>query len=203
MLRGKITMFKIVWVAALAFILTAAPVTHAAPGDLIEPDSDDPHKAPLGYWDIHVCNWPDRPPFYLTIFKTEHYDQLQSIEVFTPDGKSVGFFEMEKFLDFQRNGKQPLRVLLTHMLLPPEEPEGWFTAIITGKDGRRYLVKDYLVMNIMARAENQEPPHESEVEVPWELNWSPVPGAKHYRVWIRDLWDNGKQIYRSGLLNES
>ena len=187
----------------LNIALSLLPVTHTTAEDRIPPDPQDPHQTDMGYWDIHVCNWPDRPPFYLTIFKTEHYDNIKKIEVFDPSGNAVGEFSMEKFLDFDRSDKPPLRVLLTHLPLAEGEPEGWFSATITTKDDKQYLARDYQIMNLMPRADGRTPASNSEVEVPWELSWDPVPGAKHYRVWIRDMWNDGKQIYRSGLLNES
>lgn len=60
--------------------------TSVLSNELISPDPNDSHKTSLGIWDIHVCNWPDRPPFYLTLLKTEHYDDIEKIEVIIPAG---------------------------------------------------------------------------------------------------------------------
>lgn len=186
---------------SIALALPVVPTLSLAESP-IEPESQNRHKTPLGTWDIHVCNWPDRPPFYLTLFKTDDYDKIEKIEVFSPQGTPVGDFEMNKYLDFERPDKDPLRVLLTHMPLVEGKPEGRFTAIVTGKDGKKYLSEDYLIMNLMDRVSGQVPEHNAEVSIPWELAWDAPEGAGFYRVWIRDLWDDGKQIYRSGLLSE-
>lgn len=37
--------------------------------------------------------------------------------------------------------------------------------------------------------------------MPKELSWTPVPGAKHYQVWLRDAWSN-ELILGTKILNE-
>ncbi len=197
--HGSTSFIKYPIVSLLISILAVTPLFAQ---NLVEPDPTYRHKTPLGTWDLHVCNWPDRPPFYLTTFKTDHYDQIEKIEVFSPDGETVGLFEMQKYLDFDRNDQPPLRVLLTHMPLVADKTDGRFTAHITGKDGTKYLAEDYLIMKLMDRVSGQAPAHEAEVTVPWELTWDAPNGAKYYRVWVRDMWNDGKQILRSGLLSE-
>lgn len=186
----------------IIFLLFLSFVSISFANEISLSKSDDPHESPVGFWDIHVCNWPDRPPFYLTLFKTEYYDQIEKIEVISPDGANIGEFKMEKFLEFDRPEKNPLRVLITHLPLHPDQPEGWFTAHISTADGQKYIVRDYLIMRLMEQADDLVPAPDSIVEVPWELSWSPVSGANFYRVWIRDLWNDGKQIYKSDLLSE-
>lgn len=185
----------------LTALLTMVSTSRA--NDIIVSDSVDAHKTELGSWDIHVCNWPDRPPFYLTTFKTEQYENIQSIEVFSPTGHKVGNFNVDKFLTFQREGLPDLIALITQLPLVNAKPSGWFSAHINTKDGRRYLARDYLIMEIMQRVSETNPAHMAEISVPTELSWTPVRGANHHRVWIRDMWEGGKQIFDSGYIQAS
>lgn len=196
----SITSEQVFPVLLLGWVLLVSPL--AAARELIPPDPDDSHQTGAGYWDIHVCNWPDRPPFYLTAFFTERYDELESVEVFLPDGRPLGQLDLNKYLVSQRKDKPPLRILVTHLPLHPQRPEGWYSAHITLKDGSRYLARDYQLMHLMQRAAQQIPAHGAEVPVPKTLRWDPVPGAQRYRVWIRDMWQDGKQIFVSDFLPE-
>lgn len=170
---------------------------------MVDPDALDTHKTEVGSWDLHICNWPDRPPFYLTTFKTEVYENIHSIEVFSPTGEKVGNFDVEKILTFKRSGAPDLVAMLSQLPLVSEKPSGWFSAHIQTKDGNRYLARDYVIMEVMDRTSEVNPPHESEVSTPWELSWKPVEGAQRFRVWIRDMWDGGRQIFDSGYIQSA
>ena len=69
--------------------------------------------------------------------------------------------------------------------------------------GKRYIDRDYVILSALPQAVGQVPAHEAEVQgVPKQLGWEPVPGAGHYQVFIRDLWNEGKLIFSSKVLDE-
>lgn len=70
------------------------------------------------------------------------------------------------------------------------------------KDGRTFRGEDFVVMREMNRASNLKPkPGADEVPMPKQLSWDAIPGAKHYLVFIKDMWE-GKLIHSSKLLSK-
>ena len=43
----------------------------------------------------------------------------------------------------------------------------------------------------------------SEIKLPKKIEWKAVEGAKYYQIFIRDLWQDGKTIYKSKLLSNT
>ncbi|MGD2054983.1 MAG: hypothetical protein PVG45_12860, partial [Gammaproteobacteria bacterium] len=43
--------------------------------------ANDPHYTPAGFFDIHVCNWPDRELFFMPLFSTVRYDEITALDV--------------------------------------------------------------------------------------------------------------------------
>jgi hypothetical protein len=35
--------------------------------------NEDPHRNEMGFFDIHVCNWPERPQFLKVLFSTTRF----------------------------------------------------------------------------------------------------------------------------------
>ena len=52
----------------------------------------DPHYTEVGFFDIHVCNWPDRPPFIMALFSTLDFENITKVSVHTPSGDLLGDF---------------------------------------------------------------------------------------------------------------
>ncbi|NOQ69947.1 MAG: hypothetical protein GQ573_07565, partial [Gammaproteobacteria bacterium] len=44
--------------------------------DALELDSD-PHYNQIGFFDIHICNWPERPNYFKILFSSEKYQQIE------------------------------------------------------------------------------------------------------------------------------
>ena len=82
--------------AALAAGLCCASLTARA-DDLIAPRADDPHHTEVGFFDIHICNWPGRPLFYMSLFSTTRYSDIKEIEVFYPDGRPLSRMNLAKY----------------------------------------------------------------------------------------------------------
>ena len=40
--------------------------------------SGDSHYSSVGFFDIHVCNWPDRPLFFLAVFSTYNFNDISN-----------------------------------------------------------------------------------------------------------------------------
>ena len=49
----------------------------------------DGHYNMAGFFDIHVCNWPERPVFFMPLFSTAGYKDIEKIEVLYPDNLSL------------------------------------------------------------------------------------------------------------------
>ena len=70
------------------------------------------------------------------------------------------------------------------------------------KDGTQYEALDYVILHQLAIADQLNPaPGAEAIPLPDKLSWGKVPGAKHYQVFIRDLWKE-KDIYTSELLDK-
>jgi hypothetical protein len=163
---------------------------------------NDPHRNEMGFFDIHVCNWPDRPVFFKTLFSSTKYDDIQSMEMFHPDGTRLGDLDLRHFMKIDKKGKPYKRVFMKDIPVPENSTDGWYTITVTSKSGKQYTAKDYVVMTRLPRPTGMNPPDGAEdVPMPTELTWDPVPGAKHYQVYIRDAFEN-KMILSSKLLNE-
>lgn len=163
----------------------------------------DTHYIEVGFFDIHVCNWPDRQPFYMALFSTTRYDELVDIEIFDVQGRSLGKLPLDRFRLLKRDGQPEKRVFIDQLSIAPEAADGWFEARIRLRNGSEHKAKDYVIHQLMPLAAGLEPTDGAEdIPLPQALRWAPVAGAKHYQVFVRDLWDGEKVILESELLNE-
>jgi hypothetical protein len=164
----------------------------------------DPHYTAAGFFDIHVCNWPDRPPFYLALLSTERFDEIAAVNITDAGGKPVGELDLKRYRTIARENKAEKRVFISHISLPTETTDGWFEASIMLRDGRRYHAADLVNHDLLGRVSGQTPQADSELATPpTRLSWNPLQGAGYYQVFIRDLWHDGKQIFASKLLPQS
>jgi len=162
----------------------------------------DPHYTAAGFFDMHVCNWPDRPPFFMILFSTVRYSEVESIAVFRPDGQALTHLDPARYRLIQRPGKPEKRVFITQLTLPPDAADGWYSARIMLKNGKRYLAKDFVIIYTMAQVNSMLPADGAEeIAMPAELSWEAIPGARFYQVYIKDAWNDGKLIYTSKLLD--
>lgn len=165
--------------------------------------TEDPHRNEAGFFDIHVCNWPDRPPFFMGLFSTVRYDEVDDIRLYTPSGKEVGAFNLTRYRLVKEAGKPEKHVFITLFDIPPEREEGWYVARVKLKDGRMLEAKDNIALQKLPIAGKLTPPPGAEnVARPEELRWEAVPGALYYQVFIDDVWEDGQLIYSSPLLSE-
>jgi hypothetical protein len=167
------------------------------------PDADDPHYTDVGFFDIHVCNWPGQPLFFKSIFSTTQYASIEKIEVLYPDGAMVTTMDLAKYRLAAQAGKSEKRVYMKDSVVPPHSPEGWYSARITMNDGKIYTARDFVsVKTLPLPGKTAPPPDAHDIALPAELSWDAVEGAKHYQVFIRDLWDGEKLIFSSEILDK-
>ncbi|MEN8107070.1 MAG: hypothetical protein ABFS22_03590 [Pseudomonadota bacterium] len=178
---------------ALSLLCCLAPAAMAA--------DDDPHYTGAGFFDIHVCNWPDRSPFLMPLFSTARYNEVQTIEVLTPEGDRLVELNLDRYRTIKRDKLPDKRVFIKQIDIPPEATNGWYEARITLKNNEQFIARDYMIRHRLPQAAGQIPAHEEQVmEIPTRLTWEPVPGAGFYQVFIRDRWDDDRLIHTSELL---
>lgn len=188
---------KIVFLTALLCALSASAQTPNV-------EKSDPHYTKIGFFDVHLCNWPDRPPFYMALFSSARYQDITTVHVFFPNGKLAGDLDMNRYLTVVSPGKPEKHVFITQLPLSNEATDGWFSATITTQDGQEFSAKDYVVHTLMAFVHETKPTSGQEVaRPPAELSWSPSAGATHYQITLRDEWDDGRVIFISPLVTES
>lgn len=163
----------------------------------------DPHYTPAGFFDIHVCNWPEKPRFLMALFSTPRFDEVARVSVFAPGGAHVGDLDLARFRAFKTAQGQHKRAFIAHFDLPGKAVDGWYRAEVGLKDGSRAEARDYVIHHLMAQPTATQPaPGAGEVPASTELRWAPIPGAKYYEVFLRNDWD-GIEATASGLLTES
>ena len=188
--------------AALATGLCLAGATAHAE-ELIAPRADDPHHTQVGFFDTHICNWPGRPLFYMSLFATTRYADIKEIEVFYPDGRPLSKMNLARYRIVMRHGLPEKRVFMVESNVPQGASDGWYTTRVTLNDGKTYTGRDYVMIKSLPIADKLIPsPGARDVPLPSELSWEPVSGAKFYQVFIKDLWDGEKVIYTSAILNQ-
>ncbi len=169
----------------------------------VDPKADDPHYSDAGFFDIHVCNWPNRPLFYKPLFSTTRFDDIKEIEVLYPDGRLLIKMDLTRYRLVEKPGKPLKKVFLGAENVPAKAPSDWYSARITMKDGKKYSARDFVSIETMPIAANLNPPANAEnISLPRELTWSAVAGAKYYQVFIKDLWDDERVIHTSGFLDQ-
>jgi len=139
----------------------------------------DPHYTSAGFFDAHVCNWPENPRFLMALFSTPRFDEVAKVSVFAPDGKFVGDLDLNRFRAFKTQSGQAKRAFIAHFDLPGKVVDGWYRAEVGLKDGSQFEARDYVVHQFMAQPTGTQPvPGASDVPASVELRWDPIPGAK-------------------------
>ena len=188
--------------ALLCVVLGMCFISSALADDVIPAPPGDPHYTEVGFFDIHVCNWPNRPLFFLALFSSYEHKDLAKVEIFTPDGASIGELDFNKYRTIEKKGKPLKKVFIKHLEIPKNSGDGWYYSLATMNNGKTYRGEDFVVMRDMQRASNVVPkPGAEDIRLPKKLKWDAIPGAKHYRIFIKDLWE-GKLIHSSKILSD-
>lgn len=162
----------------------------------------DPHYSEAGFFDIHLCHWPEEGRFVMALFSSARFAEIDRVIIQSPEGNVLGELDLTKFRAFKGPTGQDKRAYITHFPPPAKPVDGWYKSIVQFKDGRRYEASDYVIHTYMNLASGMTPAPGSEgVEMPKELRWEPLPGARHYQVFIRDKW-NDTLLFQSKLFGE-
>lgn len=172
-------------------------------GSIYAAKEGDPHYNAAGFFDIHVCNWPEKPRFLMALFSTTRFEEVTRVSVFNPNNKLIGDLDLNQFRAFKTPSGQAKRAFITHFELPERADDGWYRAIVTLNDGNRYEAKDYVIHHLMSFPTGIQPaPDARDVPATVELSWDPITGAKFYQVFIRDAWAIDTEATASELLTE-
>jgi hypothetical protein len=151
---------------------------------------------------MHVCHWPDRPVFFMMVFSTTRYEEIERVSVFYPSGQPLADLDLERYRVISKPGKPEKRVFITQLPLPAGAPDGWYRADIALKNGKVCQARDRVAISVLPLATGLAPANgNAEITLPTELRWQPVPGATHYQVYIKDMWNGGQEIFSSKVLS--
>lgn len=183
------------WIC-LAVCLLSAAIAQGATNKI-----ENPHDTPSGFFDMHVCHWPNQPPFYLTLYSTPKFNDVASVKVYDPNGVFLGSLDLSRYRILKQKNKPLKHVFITHIPFSHGAPDGWYSASIRLKDGTLYHAKDRVIHIVLSRSKTVWPKNHAELSsVPLVLKWTKVSGAAFYKVFIRDSWNSDKEIYDSKLV---
>lgn len=162
---------------------------------------EDPHYNSVGFFDMHICNWPDRPHFFKVLFSSDKFKQIESMRVSTPENQPLVTLDHSKFRIIKRNNKPDKRVYMLDIDVPQHASTGWYTIDVTTDSGEIFQAKDYVIMSKLQRVSQMQPSGDETIEnAALTLKWIPVAGSQYYQIYLRDEW-TGKLIYSSKLLD--
>jgi hypothetical protein len=185
------------------FVLVFCSIGVVRAGNVPHLISEDPHRNELGFFDIHICNWPERPQFLKVLFSTSRFAQIDRMEVFDPAGRKIVDLDKHHFMQFSPKNKPVKRVFMQDIDLPESATEGWYRIAVTDSEGRVYEASDLVPLTRIQRPVGLQPGDgDEEVSVDTDLSWQEVPGAQYYQVFVRDAWSD-ELLYRSKLIEET
>lgn len=186
------------------WLLLLLPFCNPSPASTtISTHQNDPHYNEAGFFDIHVCNWPDQPLFFMMLFSSYEYNLIQSVNVYAPDDEWIGEITKDKFRVVLKEGKPEKRVFIQRQTIKPQWKDGWYRAKIEYNNGKVFSARDFVNIKKMDIVSDTFPKENAaQIPIPEILSWSAVPGAKYYQVFLRDLWNDGKLVFQSEVLNK-
>lgn len=191
-------MIKYKYFLLVSLTLFMQNITHAEEAIKL---SDDPHYNKIGFFDIHICNWPERPNFFKVLFSSEKHDQIESMNVYTPDDQLLVSLDKNTFKTLKRKNKANKKVYMLDIDIPEMASTGWYKIDVKTNDGAIYHAKDYVIMTRLEQVSKMRPSDEDkEYSLPITLKWNPVAGSMHYQAYVRDVWTE-KLVFRSKLID--
>lgn len=201
-LQSSNNLIYTVTAATLLILSGAVTAVETAKPQAANKHKDDPHYTSSGFFDIHVCNWPDRELFFMPLFSTIHYREISDIKIQRPDGKLLTSLDLSRFKLLKQKDKPDKHVFMTQINVAKDNKNGWYTAIINMTDGTQVTARDYVIIERLPRASNLKPANGAEqIAIPKKLSWTGIEGG-YYQVFIRDVWNDSKLIHSSKLLNK-
>ena len=189
-----LNVFFIVGLGVLLLSFTTRDANSSEPGDS--------HYSSAGFFDIHVCNWPNRPLFFMALFSTYDFNDISNIQLFSPSDKIIGEFNLKKYRLVKDKKKKEKRVFIKQFEIPKNSKNGWYYTKVNLKNGTTIIPKDYVIIDKLEIPEVSTPNINKELTfIPKSFVLKKSMGAKFYQAFIRDTWDS-KLIYKSKLLNK-
>lgn len=168
----------------------------------ISEPSKDPHYSKVGFFDIHVCNWPERPLFFMALFSTYNYKNISSIQIYSSEDKLIGKLNLKKYRLLIDKNKKQKRVFIKQIDIATNDKSGWYYTKVNLKDGTSHSLKDFVIIDKMGISKISKPNISQELkDIPKSFTLDKITGALYYKAFIRDEWDS-KLIYESKLLSD-
>lgn len=165
---------------------------------------NDTHYTKAGFFDLHVCNWPDRDLFFLAVFSTFTYKNIESVTIFRPNGSELGKFNLKISKVKKTKNKIIKHIMIDNFAISSKDKNGWYRAEINLVSGEKIVAKDFVKLDVMPIVDSITPKDSTmAIKIPERLSWQEVPGAGFYKITIRDMWDDGKVIHTSKLLRKT
>lgn len=197
--QNKFTL-RFALVIQLVVMASMTMATSADDGRILD---HDPHYIDAGFFDMHICNWPERPRFFKILFSTEKFDEISTMEVFDPAGSLLVALNNKRYMLLKRKKLPEKRVYMADLDVPVTATSGWYSIKVTTREGKEYHARDYVPLTRINRVVDVSPPsNEDAVQLPVTLSWKKVPGAYYYKVYLRDVWNN-QLLFESKLLHDS
>lgn len=164
--------------------------------------TNDSHYSKVGFFDIHVCNWPNRPLFFMTLFSTYKFNNILNIQIFSPNNKIIGELNLKKYRSIIDNKRKEKRVFIKQFEIPADANNGWYYTKVNLKNGTSIVSKDYVIIEKLQIASISSPDIKQELKlIPKSFILKQIKPAKFYQAFIHDSWDS-KLIYQSKLLSK-
>lgn len=187
-------------ICSLTFIFLFVCTGSARSENIINNDS---HYSKIGFFDVHICNLPNRTYFFKILFSSVNYADIESMDVFTPDEKILVKLNKNKYKTLKRKNKPGKRVFIADMDISEPVQTGWYKIKVRTKNGEQYEAMDFVVPGKINRVAGMEPSNsDKELKLPITLKWKSVTGAKYYKTFIRDAW-TGKLVFQSNLIDDT
>lgn len=149
----------------------------------------DKHYSKEGFFDIHVCNWPNRPPFFMVLYSTEKFSDLVSVSIYDTNNHKLGNLNLTKFRLIKQKNKPEKKVFISQFDIPKNAKNGVYTSKAVFKTSGTVKNSDFVVINKLPIAKAKFPANNSNLKsIPEKLSWHPVIGAQYYQVFVRDIW---------------
>lgn len=161
----------------------------------------DPHYGAAGFFDLHVCNWPEEHLFFLAVFSSYRFADIQSVTVYDTQDRRIGQVSLERYRLIRKKGKPEKRAFISRLPIPADAKDGWYRAEVLTRDGKTHHFRDDVRLGILPIASGLQPANNAILtQVPQKLTWDAVPGARYYKVYLRDIWNDGKVVFESKLV---
>ena len=126
---------------ATLYLLSVALVAMLNPATVNTTHADTPkdtHYIDVGFFDIHVCNWPNRKLFFMSLFSTPRYDEIQKIDVMDPDGQPLVQLDLTRYKVIKQEKKPEKHVFMKQLDVPEASKNGRCQPEESGYDRRPF-----------------------------------------------------------------